>query len=157
MDLESLIEAIREQFTLNWYGIHGMSHWERVRENGLRLAEFTAANLEVVELFAFLHDSRRMNENRDPQHGKRAAEYVESLRETAINLLEEDFNHLLDACRYHSDGLTEADITVQTCWDADRLDLGRVGIKPLAQYLCTNAAKDPKLIEWAFRRSQGGI
>ena len=157
MDLESLIEAIREQFTLNWYGIHGITHWERVRENCLRLAESTGANLEVVELFANLHDSRRMNENRDPQHGKRAAGYVKSLKGMPINLPDDDFDHLVYACRYHSDGLTEADITIQTCWDADRLDLGRVGIKPSAHYLCTDAAKDPELIEWAFRRSQGRI
>ena len=25
---------------------------------------------------------------------------------------------------------TEADITIQTCWDSDRLDLGRVGMMP---------------------------
>ena len=37
---------------------------------------------------------------------------------------------LIEACKYHSDGFTEADITVQTFRDADRLDLGRVGIRP---------------------------
>jgi len=34
----------------------------------------------------------------------------------------------------------DADPTVQTCWDADRLDLGRVGIKPAARYLSLEAA-----------------
>jgi uncharacterized protein len=45
------------------------------------------------------------------------------------------------------------DITVLTCWDADRLDLGRVGIRPAAHRLCTDAARDPAMIEWAYRRS----
>jgi len=32
--------------------------------------------------------------------------------------------------------------TVATCWDADRLDLGRVGIKPDARYLFSDEAKE---------------
>lgn len=49
-----LIHTIRKQFALNWKGLHGAPHWARVRENGLRLAETTGANRDVVELFAFL-------------------------------------------------------------------------------------------------------
>ena len=154
MNLDSLIDAIQGQFILNWYGIHGIYHWQRVKENGFRLAKMTQANFHVVELFAYLHDSRRLNEGLDRQHGKRAAKYVTSLRGSTIDLPARDFDRLVYACRYHSDGLTEADITIQTCWDADRLDLGRVGIKPDPQYLCTDAAKNPELIEWAFWRSQ---
>lgn len=52
-----------------------------------------------------------------------------------------------------SDGHTDADITVQTCWDADRLDLGRVGINPAPEKLCTIAARDPEIMEWAYERS----
>lgn len=153
--IEELLEMVQKQFQINWYGIHGISHWQRVRENGFRLAELTQANLAVVELFAYLHDSGRFNEGYDPQHGKRAAEFVNSLRDTIIKLPDQDFEHLVYACRYHADGMTEAGITVQTCWDADRLDLGRVGIRPEAKYLCTDAAKDPEMIQWALRRSQG--
>ena len=51
------------------------------------------------------------------------------------------------AVRHHSDGLIEADVTVQTCWDADRLDLGRVGIVPRPDRLCTAHARDPVLLE----------
>lgn len=35
------------------------------------------------------------------------------------------------------DGYAEADITGQVCWDANRRNLGRVGIRPSARYLCT--------------------
>ena len=45
---------------------------------------------------------------------------------------------------------------MQTCWDADRLDLGRVGIVPNPRYLCTPAAKSPAVIDWAHLRSVGG-
>jgi uncharacterized protein len=151
---KQLIEVIRQQFKLDWHGIHGSAHWARVRENGLKLAETTGAKAEVVELFAFLHDSRRLNDHTDPLHGMRAAEFAATLRaQGVIALADADFDLLALACTKHSDGLTVADVTVQTCWDSDRLDLGRVGIQPQARYLCTDAARDPSVIGWAYRRS----
>ena len=77
---KELIEELRSQFALDWGGIHGAPHWSRVRVNGLILAKQTGANICVVELFAFLHDSRRFNDDYDPEHGARAACFVESLR-----------------------------------------------------------------------------
>ena len=47
----------------------------------------------------------------------------------------------------------EGDATVLTCWDADRLDLGRVGIRPDPKYLCTPAARDPEMLASAYLRS----
>jgi uncharacterized protein len=57
--------------------------------------------------------------------------------------------------RHQSDGQMEGDVTVRTCWDADRLDLGRVGIRPDPHYLCTEAARDAEVLAWAYRRSVG--
>jgi len=34
------------------------------------------------------------------------------------------------------------DVTIGTCWDADRLDLGRVSIKPEAKHMSTAYARD---------------
>jgi len=148
-----LIHIIRKQFALNWEGLHGAPHWARVRVNGLRLAETTGANTEVVELFAFLHDSRRQNDDSDYEHGKRAAMFAQTLAGSVFELGPSDLEDLLTACRGHSDGLRQGTITVLTCWDADRLDLGRVGIKPHPNRLCTVAARDPAMIEWAYKRS----
>jgi uncharacterized protein len=148
-----LIHLLRGQFALQWTGVHGLPHWTRVRENGLRLAKLTGANEKVIELFAFLHDSRRLNNYIDPEHGLRGAEFARSLAGKAFQLEPRDLELLVTACRYHSDGQKEGDITVQTCWDADRLDLGRVGIEPSPVGLCTEAARDPKMIEWAYQRS----
>lgn len=47
----------------------------------------------------------------------------------------------------HSGGDVSTDPTIQSCWDADRLDLGRVGIIPLPRFLSNEAAK---LIDEAF-------
>ncbi len=151
---DKIIETIKEQYTLSWFGTHGFHHWERVRTNGLRLADSTGADRLVVELFAYFHDACRLNEGRDPGHGARAADYIERLNGSLIQLEGTALDQLLYACRRHTDGLIEAGITVQTCWDADRLDLGRVGIRPLPRYLCTAAAREPDVIEWAYRRSR---
>jgi uncharacterized protein len=148
-----LIKAIRAQFQLDWHGIHGAPHWARVQENGLRLAGSTGANIAVVRLFAFLHDSRRANDGTDTLHGTLAAEFARELHGRAFELPDAELELLVAACRGHSDGLLEADVTVQTCWDADRLDLGRVGIRPDPARLCAAAARDSALIAWAFKRS----
>ena len=71
--------------------------------------------------------------------------------ERLIHLDNRSFELLYDACKLHTDGLTDGDITLQTCWDADRLDLGRVGITPLPNLLCSDAARG--LIEWADERA----
>jgi uncharacterized protein len=151
---QDLMDVIRKEFRLSWDGIHGASHWARVRNNGFQLAKLTGANVEVVDLFAILHDSKRLNDGVDPGHGRRAAEFAKALQGSLIMLSDQNLELLVFACHYHSDGLTEAEITVQTCWDADRLDLGRIGLRPKARYLCTSAAKEPAMIEWAFRRSR---
>ena len=150
---KSLVQIIRAQFALDWNGIHGARHWARVRENGLRLAEVTGANQKVIELFAFLHDSRRLNDGYDPEHGMRAAVFAEKLSGSAFDLSPGELELLTVACRGHSDGFTEGDTTVLSCWDADRLDLGRVGIRPHPDRLCTEAARDAQLLKWAYARS----
>ena len=76
LNIPLILHAILEEYVLPWDGDHGIAHWARVLENGLRLAEETGANIEVVQLFAILHDSQRVNEGGDPKHGPRAAAYA---------------------------------------------------------------------------------
>jgi len=76
------------------------------------------------------HDSRRENEKRDDGHGIRGAELARSMRGEYFDLQDQAFETLLDACNLHTDGHQASDITIATCWDADRLDLPRVGIIP---------------------------
>ncbi|MDY6993207.1 MAG: hypothetical protein SVR94_11470 [Pseudomonadota bacterium] len=149
-----LIQTVLEQYALSWRGTHGVSHWARVFENGYELAQITQAKLHVVQLFALFHDAKRVNEGRDKGHGQRGAEYAATLRGQLFELDDEDFQLLYQACAQHTNGLVKADITVQTCWDADRLDLGRVNIRPREHYLCTDAAKAPSMISWATERAR---
>lgn len=145
---------LKSECSLHWEGIHGISHWQRVRNIGLKLAPYTGAKKEIVEIFAFLHDLKRLNDGSDPYHGKRAAEFIRTIQGSDLFLQQEDADLLCYACEFHSYGLTEADVTIQTCWDADRLDLGRIGIRPNQKYLCTDVAKDPDIINWAFKMSK---
>jgi uncharacterized protein len=152
---KALLNKIREHFALDWRGVHGAPHWARVRQNGLYLAAFTAARVDVVEAFAFLHDSCRQNDWEDPGHGARAAEFAEDLVKAQLLPLDAAGLALLtQACAGHTGGRNPADPTIATCWDADRLDLGRVGIHPNPRYLCTEKAKEPAVIAWAYARSQ---
>ena len=152
IDLKPLVHRILEDYALPPHGTHGVGHWARVLENGLRLAEATGANVEVVQLFAIFHDSRRVNEGYDDGHGERGADLAADLRHL-FTLSDADFDLLYEACAAHTDGLTEADVTIQVCWDSDRLDLGRVGIIPAPMKLCTAAAKTWEMIQWADGRA----
>ena len=149
-----LIKAILLEYKLPWDGIHGISHWARVMENGLRLAKVNGADKEIVALFAIFHDSKRQNESKDNGHGKRGGEFAQSLRGKVFDLENSKFDLLYYACEYHTEGLTEGDITVQTCWDSDRLDLNRVKIKTDPNKLCTIEAKNPEILEWAGKRAR---
>ncbi len=149
----ALLAAVQERFELDWHGVHGIHHWRRVRENGLRIARATGANVRVVELFSHVYDVCRENEGGDPGHGRRAAAYVEELRAAElVRLSEEETGLLVEACTYHSNGRTRGEVTVLTCWDADRLDLGRVGIRPDPKCLCTAAAREARVLAWAWER-----
>lgn len=150
----ALIAAIRSQYRLRWDGIHGLAHWERVRENGLRLAGHTGARADVVEFFAYFHDACRNNDSHDPDHGARGAVLARALAGSVFDLDVEGLGLLVEACTGHTRGETSAGITVATCWDADRLDLARVGKRPRPERLCTAAARDPAIIAWACDRSR---
>ena len=157
LNLPAIVHAILDEYVLARNGAHGVAHWARVMVNGLRLAETTGANLEVVQLFALLHDSKRDQEIRDPKHGNRAADFATDLCGRVFELPDHELQLLCRACVGHTHKQTHSDITVQTCWDADRLDLGRVGMTPIPSRLCTEAARDPDTIKWADSRARFSI
>ena len=157
-------QMVTQKFTDHCYniykmdhdGYHGFSHWMRVLHNGRLLGKLENANMRVVELFCLVHDTQRRNEHIDPLHGSRAAAFAETLRGEWFNISNDEMSLLIEALTYHSDGHTEGDVTVQVCWDSDRLDLGRVGIKPAPHRLCTQSAKSRDILEAAYIRSRSG-
>jgi uncharacterized protein len=150
----NLIKSILFEYKLPWDGIHGITHWARVLENGLTLAEKNGADPEITALFAVFHDCKRQNESRDDGHGKRGGDFAFSLRGRLLNLNDNKFDLLYYACASHTSGKTEAEITVRTCWDSDRLDLNRVKIKTDPEKLCTKEAKNQDFLTWASKRAK---
>lgn len=157
IDLRPILAAVLDDYALPLNGDHGVAHWARVLENGLRLTAETGANVEVVQLFSVLHDSRRQNEVTDSQHGPRAAEFAWELQGQVFDLDDHEFGLLYKACHGHTHERTHPDVTIQTCWDSDRLDLGRVGITPHPSRLCTEVARRPETIKWADGRASFGV
>lgn len=151
-----LLRAVVSGYALPWRGTHGLPHWGRVLENGLRIAGETGAHPELVALFAIFHDACRVNEGWDRGHGRRGADLAARLRGEVFELDDARFELLYFACAHHTDGLTEGDSTVLACWDADRLDLGRVRITPDPARMATPVAARPEVIAWAEQRSRGG-
>lgn len=149
-----IARTILDDYALPTRGFHGVVHWARVFENGLRIATANGADQEIVTLFALFHDARRVNEDRDDDHGLRGGELARSLRGKLVHLDDDRFELLFEACRLHTDGHTTGDRTLLACWDADRLDLGRVGITPDPKRLGTKAGRN--LLEWAHVRAIEG-
>lgn len=122
--------------------VHGLSHWRQVESNGLLLSKKTHADETVVRLFALFHDSRRVTDSYDESHGADGAAFAESLRGKLFDLDDGRFERLLHACRMHTTERSSGDATVDTCYDADRLDLGRVYIFPEFRRMATNFGKE---------------
>lgn len=138
-------------------GIHGVPHWTRVWYHGREIATELDLNPAVLAWFAFLHDSQRWNDGTDPLHGTRAADYATRLRRKGVitELSAPHFEQLCEAMLLHSEGHTAGEPVVQACWDADRLDLWRVRIRPHPSRLCTDPARRKATIERAVRMSVG--
>ena len=109
--------------------IHGIEHWHQVEYNGMMLALRTGADIDIVRLFAIFHDSKRFDDGHDPEHGARGAEFAKECREAKLfEIDDERFDKLYHACKFHTHEQKNGDPTIDCCYDADRLDLGRVGI-----------------------------
>lgn len=132
--------------------LHGPKHWARVAHFGKKLATLHGLDErahQCVELFAWTHDLARLSEGEDLEHSQRGAEFLPrvighlnlSLNDEVILLTRraiEFHNAGFDAEQAYHQGLLEGFdwnkddllLTVGACWDADRLDLLRLGREP---------------------------
>ncbi len=149
IDHERVWLAVEARFSMPPHSIHGPAHWRRVEAIGLALAEATGADRDVVHLFACFHDSRRETDGTDPDHGRRGAALARSMRGELFDLADDAFALLEFACTHHTDARTSKDPTIATCWDADRLDLARLGFRIERRLLSTAPAKRSEFQGWA--------
>lgn len=140
IDIEQVKQWAVSRWTLG--ETHGLSHWERVERNGQLLAT-PECDLTVIRLFAYLHDSCRESDGYDVQHGPRAAKMMNDLRHTLLkDLSDHQFELLQTACYLHTTTHRTGDPTIDACFDADRLDLGRVDITPDPAKMATEKGKE---------------
>ena len=125
----NIVFDIFNNYKLDLNGTHGIYHWARVIENGLIIAKKNGANKKVVILFGFFHDCQRWNESTDPFHGKRGADFSTEFKEK-LRLSTEEMDLFYEACEKHTNFIKHDNLTIATCFDADRLDLRRLGIFP---------------------------
>ena len=135
--IKRLREYAIKHSILGDYSVHGVSHWDRVARNADILITSDVDDL-VVKAFAYIHDVERVNDSDDLQHGPRAAMLVDEIRSSELSFLnDQEIEQLKEACRLHTLRHRTEDATVNACFDADRLDLGRVGITPNPDKMAT--------------------
>jgi uncharacterized protein len=150
VDLEALVQEVLRRDSHIGSLFHGPKHWKCVAWAGLHLAPDTpGCDAEVLFLFSLFHDSQRQNDSWDPEHGQRAGLLASYMHGEHFQLEPERLDRLKQACDLHADGRLSDDPTLAVCWDADRLNLWRVGMTPEPKYLSTPAARAPERIEWA--------
>ena len=143
-NMEKIVEEIRRYVHAQWTlgALHGVRHWDRVYENGQKLLTSDVNSL-VVGLFAYLHDSCRMDDGEDLYHGERAAIWIETFRNTYLkDVSDEEIELLQEACRLHTIEHKTGNSTIDACFDSDRLDLWRVGVIPDPERLATEKGKE---------------
>lgn len=136
--------VLRESHTLNVLQSrsHGLDHWFRVWKTGLLLGrDDLSVDMEVVAMFALFHDSMRLNDGDDKAHSTRGYRLWERYKQMSPDI-EAIFTHrqeelLFEACVEHNSGFRTTNPTIAVCWDADRLDLHRLGIWPDPRFMST--------------------
>ena len=161
MDARSLTRLVEIVLPRAWRrdsAWHGEEHWRCVATTGLALGDAARdADRALVLCFGLLHDTRRENEAVDPGHGRRAEAFALELRdEGSLALDDARFRVLAEALRLHSDGLVSDDATIGACWDADRLHLPRVSIRPDPKRFSTRAAHGEESLAAAAALRQDG-
>ncbi|WP_343759386.1 hypothetical protein [Deinococcus depolymerans] len=138
-DVQLRADLIRH-FRLGKRSIHGPAHWQRVQAHAERLALAAGGDVAVARHFAWFHDAERLDEWYDLGHGARAAALVRAWRDR-LPLSDAQVDLLARACERHELGEVSDDPTVGACWDADRLELTRVGLQPDPRYMSTVAGQ----------------
>lgn len=147
LDLDGLLAHVLANATNLSSRLHGENHWLRVTKVGLELTkQVPDCDLTVIFLFGLLHDTQRLCDGHDPQHGERASHFVQRMNNGVFLLADEQLKILAYALHEHDTGKISDDPTIGICWDADRLNLWRIGRVPRQPFLSTDPAKT-----WSMR------
>lgn len=145
--------------------VHGVSHWQGVADQAIWLAEQLGWGREE-RVFAFVfgasHDCRRENDDWDPEHGARAAEWLAEAGWMERLGLARFAQAMETSLIWHDKGQVlrspkapafpeHAELGVLG-WDADRSLLGRVGMDPDPKFF--SLVQDPRFFDAFIRRGE---
>ena len=101
---DRLLQAVLNRATHRDSIIHGESHWRAVTYTALELAPRVPGSDPLVGFFfGLLHDSQRLNDGSDPQHGPRAALVTRELfDERLLPVTAHQLDHLTKAIHDHT-------------------------------------------------------
>lgn len=119
--------------------IHGIQHLRQVAYLSGRLAYLLNLDYKTAILAGYLHDCARNNDSDGNSHAHESAWLAKKIIET--NWSNIDIGKIFNAIYYHADGLNTDDPFIGCIWDADRLNLVRLGIIPKVELLSTEFAK----------------
>lgn len=126
---------------------HGVAHSNRVAAIGHYLCTINKEKGFVVEedvviWFAYLHDICRVSDSKDEMHPSKGYAYVNMIRDTWLrHLSDHQFFLLSEAILNHHKIIKYGELTIDTCFDADRLDVARFGVCVSLNRLATDEAK----------------
>ena len=126
--MEKIIEDIRRYVHAQWTlgALHGVRHWDRVYENGQKLLT-SDVNPLVVGLFAYLHDSCRMDDGMDLCHGERAAVWIDTLRNTYLkDVSDEEIGLLKEAFKVKATEGVDVLLEEFLCRNLEVIDILRI-------------------------------
>lgn len=119
--------------------IHGFSHLRRVAAVAGRIAAAAGEDIESAVVAGFLHDCARRHDGGGVDHAHDSAALTRKLLARFYPHL--DAVRLCDAIARHADGETTEDMLAACVWDADRLELRRLGIEVDPDLLSTEIAR----------------
>lgn len=137
--------AILDRYWLTLRGIHGLAHWARVYQNAILLRGDKDVDDTYLELFALLHDIGREHDGIDQSHGLKAASWMQLNLDGIVEGQHADTVSV--AVYYHTLARPGEKLDIdkpvrdvaEICWDADRLDIGRTGVRPHEKYFHTKS------------------
>ena len=120
-------------------GLHGMSHLRRVASTAGRIASLISEDVEAAVVTGFLHDCARTDDGGGTSHAHDSACVAKNILPTCYPHL--DVDRLCAGIAGHADGVVTDDLLIGSVWDADRLDLVRLGIEVDLGLLSTSVAR----------------
>jgi len=125
MSLEQIEKTFEGHIQYCKSALHGISHLRQVSLLAGKIASASGADVESAMVAGFLHDAGRTDDFGGNQHALDSAILARPLLIRLYPHIDADL--VCYAIARHADGMTTDDPLIGSLWDADRLELKRIG------------------------------